>query len=605
MNDIEEIIKYSQKLKLLYVEDNQEAREATISIFEEFFSEIIVSVDGQDGYEKFNDNQDTIDIIITDINMPKLNGIEMIQKIKKINEDIPILILSAYNNSEFFIDSIQLGVEGYILKPIDINQFMIVLKKVTKKIQIKKNLIYSQQLLNQYKDAVDESAIVSKTNIKGIITYVNKEFCNISGYTEDELMGKNHNIVRHPDMPSSAFKDLWHTIKELKQTWKGTVQNKKKDGSSYWVKAIIKPIIDINGEIIEYIGIRTDITEQEQVKKYFEHKLNSSIDDLDGAMKLSKEYEMAINESNIVSRTDLDGNITYVNDAFLNISGHTKEELIGKNHNIVRHLDTPSELHKEMWETIQQGNVWSGIVKNKTKSDEPYWVDTTVVPVKNGNNEIVEYMAIRHDLTELFTLNKEIEATQKEIIYKMGEIGETRSKETGNHVKRVAQYSRELALLYALNEDEAENLFTASPMHDIGKVAISDDILKKPGKLTNEEFETMKEHTTVGFSVLKGSTREVLKAAAIVANEHHEKWNGRGYPQGLKGEEIHIYGRITAIADVFDALGSDRCYKKAWDDERIFKLFEEEKAEHFDPKLVDLFLENRSIFIDIREKYKD
>ncbi len=605
MTNIEEVIKYSQKLKLLYVEDNQEARESTLIVLEEFFDEIVVAVNGEDGYEKFVEYQETVDIIITDINMPKLNGLEMTKKINDINKDIPILVLSAHNDSNFFIDSIKLGIEGYLLKPIEIEQFIDVLDIVIQKIKLKNNVIYSQQLLNQYKDTVDESAIVSKTNPSGIITYVNKEFCNISGYTQDELIGKNHNIVRHSNMPASAFKDLWHTIKDLRQTWKGIVQNKKKDGSSYWVKAIIKPIIDINGEVIEYIGIRTDITEQEQVKDYFKDKLHNSISDLDSAMKLSKEYEMAINVSNIVSRTDLEGNITYVNDAFLTISGHTKEELIGKNHNIVKHIDTPDSTHKNMWEIIKNGDIWNGIVKNKTKSDEPYWVDTTVVPIKNEKNEIIEYMAIRHNLTELFNLHKEIEDTQKEIVYKMGEIGESRSKETGNHVKRVAQYSKELALLYGLSKDESEVLLIASPMHDIGKVAISDDILKKPGKLTDEEFNTMKEHSIVGYSVLQGSNREVLKAAAIVAYEHHEKYNGKGYPQGLIGENIHIYGRITAIADVFDALGSDRCYKKAWDDEKIFKLFEEEKGEQFDPKLTQLFLDNKEIFLEIREKYND
>ncbi len=115
----------------------------------------------------------------------------------------------------------------------------------------------------------------------------------------------------------------------------------------------------------------------------------------------------------------------------------------------------------------------------------------------------------------------------------------------------------------------------------------------------------MKAHAEIGYNILKGSDREVLKAAAIVSYEHHEKWNGKGYPRGLKGEEIHIYGRITALADVFDALGSERCYKKAWDDENIFNLFKAERGEQFDPKLVVLFFEHKDQFLEIREKYKD
>ena len=187
----------------------------------------------------------------------------------------------------------------------------------------------------------------------------------------------------------------------------------------------------------------------------------------------------------------------------------------------------------------------------------------------------------------------------------MGEIGETRSKETGYHVKRVAEYSKTLALLYGLNVHESEILFTASPMHDIGKVGIPDNILKKPGKLTSEEFEIMKTHADIGYNLLKGSNREVLKSAAIISKEHHEKWDGSGYPEGLSGEDIHIYGRITAVADVFDALGSARVYKAAWEDDAIFNLFRKEKGKHFDPKLIELFLENIEKFIKIRNKYRD
>ncbi len=206
---------------------------------------------------------------------------------------------------------------------------------------------------------------------------------------------------------------------------------------------------------------------------------------------------------------------------------------------------------------------------------------------------------------EIGTLNEEIISTQTEIVNTMGEIAETRSKETGNHVKRVALFSELLALKYGFSEDEAKLLKQASPMHDIGKIGIPDIILNKPGRHTEEEFELMKTHAALGYEILKNSNREILKAAAIVAHEHHEKYDGSGYPRGLKGQQIHIYGRITAVADVFDALGSDRVYKKAWEDEKIFNLFREEKGKHFDPDLVDLFFENIDYILEIRDNLKD
>ncbi len=202
-------------------------------------------------------------------------------------------------------------------------------------------------------------------------------------------------------------------------------------------------------------------------------------------------------------------------------------------------------------------------------------------------------------------LAQEIEETQREVVFTMGAIGESRSKETGNHVKRVAEYSKILALAYGLSEEDAELLKQASPMHDIGKVAIPDAVLNKPGRFNAQERKIMDKHAELGYNMVNNSERPLLKAAAIVAYEHHEKWNGKGYPRGMSGEDIHIFGRITAIADVFDALGSDRVYKLAWKDEKIFQLFKEERGEHFDPKLVDLFFENLDAILAVRDTFKD
>jgi response regulator RpfG family c-di-GMP phosphodiesterase len=219
------------------------------------------------------------------------------------------------------------------------------------------------------------------------------------------------------------------------------------------------------------------------------------------------------------------------------------------------------------------------------------------------NGQTYEVLCFYIDVTERINLNAEIIATQREVISTMGAIGETRSKETGAHVRRVAEYSKLLALKHGLPLNEAEEIKMASPMHDIGKVGIPDNILNKPGKLTVEEFETMKTHAQLGHDMLKGSNQDLLKTAAIIAVEHHEKWNGSGYPKGSQGEDIHIYGRITAIADVFDALGHDRVYKKAWPMEDILSLFKEERGKHFDPNLIDLFFENLDEFIAIKERF--
>ncbi len=216
-----------------------------------------------------------------------------------------------------------------------------------------------------------------------------------------------------------------------------------------------------------------------------------------------------------------------------------------------------------------------------------------------------QQVVIDNALAELKMLNKEIIETQKEVIFTMGSIGETRSKETGLHVKRVAEYSRLFSLLCGLDNYEADLVAMASPMHDIGKVGIPDAILNKKGRLTEAEFEVMKTHAKIGYEMLKHSERPIMRTAAIIALEHHEKWDGSGYPKGLKGKDIDLYGRITALADVFDALGSDRCYKKSWADEKIFELLKEQSGLHFDPALVSMFFDNLDQFFEIRTRYKD
>ncbi len=206
---------------------------------------------------------------------------------------------------------------------------------------------------------------------------------------------------------------------------------------------------------------------------------------------------------------------------------------------------------------------------------------------------------------EAFALQDEIKQTQREIILTLAETGEMRSKETGNHVKRVAKYSEVIGSAYGLSPDELDLLKDSSPMHDIGKIAIPDSILLKAGPLTDKEREVMKTHTTLGYEMLKHSGRALIKAAAVVANQHHEKWDGTGYPNKLKGSETHIFGRITALADVFDALVCRRVYKAAWPQKKVDDFFGEEKGHHFDPDLIDIYWKVKDKLIDISVQFDD
>lgn len=202
-------------------------------------------------------------------------------------------------------------------------------------------------------------------------------------------------------------------------------------------------------------------------------------------------------------------------------------------------------------------------------------------------------------------LQQEIESTQRELIYRLGEAVEKRSKETGGHVKRVAKISELLAIKSGLPIDFASNIKLASPLHDIGKIGIPDKILNKPGKFEESEWEIMKGHAQIGFDMLSNSDKPILNLAATISKEHHENWDGSGYPLGLKGEAIDIVGRIVALADVFDALGSHRCYKKPWPLESIINEIRSLSGKKFDPKLVEIFLNDIDEFASFRDQFPD
>ncbi|MEZ5541696.1 MAG: response regulator [Pseudomonadota bacterium] len=183
----------------------------------------------------------------------------------------------------------------------------------------------------------------------------------------------------------------------------------------------------------------------------------------------------------------------------------------------------------------------------------------------------------------------EIRMRERETLLRLARAGEYRDEETGNHIIRMAKYSRIIAEELGLSRDEAEVIEMAAPMHDIGKIGIRDDILLKPGKLTPEEFEVMKTHTIIGYEILKDSPSKFLQMGGIIALGHHEKYDGSGYPYGKKGDEIPIEARIVAVADVFDALVSERPYKNAWSTSAALEYMQSHRGRHFDPQVLDAF----------------
>ncbi len=206
---------------------------------------------------------------------------------------------------------------------------------------------------------------------------------------------------------------------------------------------------------------------------------------------------------------------------------------------------------------------------------------------------------------ENLLLNKDIYDTQAELIHKLGDVVESRSDEAGNHVRRMSEVSYFLCRALGLDEAESELVRRAAPMHDIGKVAIPDEILLNPGKLDAAQWQVMRQHPTIGYDILKGSGRPILEAAATIAHQHHEKYDGSGYPQGLSGDNIHRHARIVAVADVFDALTHARCYKPAWPLEEVTDYMRKGAGSHLDPEIVDLLFANIDAVLAVNARFPE
>jgi len=255
---------------------------------------------------------------------------------------------------------------------------------------------------------------------------------------------------------------------------------------------------------------------------------------------------------------------------------------------------------------IISSSISSPLSKLKNIMNEAQNGKLDVELLDNNSDEIAEIATGFNDMiSSIRLLIKDNRDTQNELVFKLGAVTEARSQETGNHICRVAYYSKLIAVKYGISEEDADILKMASTLHDIGKISIPDRILLKPGKLTEKEFEVMKMHTIIGYEILSNSNKKILKIASMIAREHHEKYDGTGYPRGISGEKIGIYCRIVALADVFDALGTERVYKEKWEWDKIIDYIRMQRGKQFDPRIVDVFLENIDEIREIKNSLKD
>lgn len=584
-----------KKLNVLYVEDDLMIQEEIIFSLETLVGELWVANNGKEGEELFYKHLP--DLIITDIQMPLIDGFTMIEHIQKTHPKIPVIIMTAFNDTQYLLKAIDLGIRQYVTKPVNLKNLMTSLNEISEHIHLLKKTLLQEKLLEQYKAAIDMTMSVSKMNLDGTINYINEPFTKLSGYTFDEMVNNSHEMILSPNEDSTRYSDLFSTLPKG-GVWRGTFEKINKNGNKFFIDATIFPLCNENGDIVEYMSIAHDVTELFKYRNLLEIKLRDNEQDLAQTLNYLKQYQDALQLGTAVCHMSLDGNIIGANKTFCSLLGYTTDTILTvpdygicksegfEVQEIINALREQTFFRKELMYSTSEG---------KTKI-----FNSIFVPIRDLKGDVVEILSMHHDINELLELNKEIVETQHEVLVALGEVAEKKSEEVGAHVKRVAAYSSLLAKKYGLSNEDVTMVEMVAPIHDVGKIAIPDTILNKPAKLTVDEMEIIKEHTTKGHKMLSHSQRPLMKHAAIVALEHHEKYDGTGYPRGLKGEDIHIFGRIVAVADVFDSLSEKRVYKEPWSQLDIVDYFKEQRGLHFDPCLVDILLKNIDEFNAIK-----
>ncbi len=583
-------------IRLLYVEDDLETREELQSILELYVTELSVAKNGQEGLALYREKRH--DIVITDIQMPVLNGLSMAADIKVTNPKQPIVILSAHNDVEYLFRALELDIQHYVTKPISVERLLNKLLEIVEQMNLARAAEQNHKLLEQYKQLVDEKAIVVKMDVNGDITYVNPHFCELTGYSETELIGQHYlfNSYKH---------DQQDILNELKQAvltnkkWQGILKKTTKSGAIYVVDVSVIAIVTDN-KIDEFVSLMVDVTE---IYEKFERLSFNLKQDLNEKKHYLHEYEQAIEIGTSLCVIDTEGIIISANKNFSSTLNYTPEELIGQS--LCDLVLDCGDFKDRVLNKVQNQGYSSRIIKIEGKGGFKRTLSTIIVGIHNQDGDIHSLMSLSHDISETIQLNEDIIDNQKDLIYVLGEVVENRSQETGSHIKRVALISEFLARKYGLSDEYAIMIKVASPLHDVGKIGIPDAILNKPGRLSTAEFEQMQRHADLGFQLLNKLDKPLIRMAATIAHEHHEYYNGTGYPAGLIGEHIAIEARIVALVDVFDALSSRRVYKEPWSDEAIIEYFINNKAIQFDPELVDLFIDNIDEILQIRNQFKE
>lgn len=556
------------------------------------------------------------DLLIADYMMPQFSAPRALELMKSLDIDLPFIIVSGKVGEDIAVDSLKAGAHDFIVKG-NLTRLIPAIERELREVVVRRERKLADIALKKLSSAVEQSAdTVIITNHDGVIEYVNSAFENLAGYSASEAVGKTPSILRSGVHDDAFYAGLWETILSGK-VFRNELINKKKDGELYYLEEIITPVRDGKGVISHFVSTGRDVTQRRRQEEKIARQLQrlATLRSVDQAITANLDLTVTLNTiiCQVSEQLHTDGSALLVRDQ--SVDTLTVAASIGVHNLQCCSEDCPAE------QIARQavGQRATVVVQELGESGSPcqeFFRSCYAVPlIAKGevsgvlivfnrsaitpDGEWLEFLetlagqaAIAIDNSSMFhnleRSNAELCLAYDTTLEGWSKALDLRDQETEGHAQRVTDLTVRLATCLEVGDDELVHIRRGALLHDIGKMGIPDSILRKPGPLDLAEWEIMRKHPAYAYSLL--SSIAYLEHALDIPLCHHEKWDGSGYPRGLKGEEIPLAARIFAVVDVWDALRSDRPYRKGWPIDKVREYLRAESGIQFDPEIIETFL---------------
>ncbi|ABY33775.1 MAG TPA: HD domain-containing protein [Chloroflexus aurantiacus] len=536
------------------------------------------------------------DVILIDCAQPNLAMLDLVKELIQFRHlEQPVLVLAQPGNEEFPLQTLRLGAADYIIKSEGFrNHLAVAIENAYYRAQIHQQH-YQLQLQAQALNAAANTIVITDRN--GIIEWANPAFTTLTGYEVSEVIGHSTRILRSGKHDNEFYSALWNHILSG-QPWRGRIINRRKDGSLYHEEMTITPVTDEHGEIRRFIAIKQDISDQvaQEQRRIILANIGTALRPAQLWVELTPillDQVREVMQADSIALLRPQG-ATLAIDLAYNCLGHLASQptILAALAERLAQSDGPTDVTDVVQSTTK---IVVGVPLNAANRTIGALLITRATPLNSFEvdllRDIAELAANALHRTDLFeqlrAANAELRAAYDETIEGWSRALDLRDRETEGHSRRVTELTVRIAARMGFSDEELLHVRRGALLHDIGKMGIPDAILLKPGPLDEQEWAIMRTHPTLAVELLRPIA--FLAPALDIPWCHHEKWDGTGYPRGLRGEEIPLAARIFAVVDVYDALTSDRPYRAAWPRERALAYIREQAGHHFDPHVVDVF----------------